>query len=348
MGTVTLLAGLDWDVTIRGIAVVATGVAVLVGSVWLLLVTNTGTRLGTLIALTGLFGWFVCMGTIWWLFGGGGVIGYQGTPPSWKVRDINFNQLDQSPVEEARDLVDPTTLPSAYELVVQSDNELAKQEFDSIPQERLDALEEARQIDDPEERAEAIEAAEQAIEDWRLRNRTITLSDLAGVAPELTENIDFGGDWRLLSTADGGEAAATAAAELLELGIFSDDTQFKVLNVFDRGGKSQLPEDPNRWDRIAHEIYTILHFWHPPHHAVVQVQAVVPQETEPGQPPPRPIVDQSQPVISVIMERDLGSRRLNPALFTIGSLLIFSVFATMLHYRDKESMARRAALAGKK
>ena len=48
------------------------------------------------------------------------------------------------------------------------------------------------------------------------------------------------------------------------------------------------------------------------------------------------------------MERDLGSRRLNPALITIGSLLLFAVFATMLHYRDKEAMARRAALAGKK
>ena len=47
----TGLAGLDWDVTIRGIAVVATGTAVLMGSVWLLLATNTGARLGTLLSL---------------------------------------------------------------------------------------------------------------------------------------------------------------------------------------------------------------------------------------------------------------------------------------------------------
>src|SRR5690606_10785208 len=163
MGTVTLLAGLDCDVTIRGIAVVAVGTAVLMGSVWLLLATNTGVRLGTLIALAGFFGWMVCMGIIWWLFGGGGVIGWQGTPPSWKVLDVNFNELSESPVDAANSLVDPTTLPSAHELVINSDNELARQEFDTIPQERLDALAAAEEIDDPEEREQAIEEAQASI-----------------------------------------------------------------------------------------------------------------------------------------------------------------------------------------
>jgi hypothetical protein len=348
MGTATVLAGLDWDVTIRGIAVVATGAAVLMGSVWLLLATNTGTRLGTLLALSGFFGWMVIMGIIWWLFGGGGVIGWQGTPPSWKVLDINFNQLSESPVEVANDLADPTTLPSAHELVINSDNEAARQEFDTIPQDRLDALAAAEEIDDPEEREAAVDKAQAAIDDWQLRNETATLSELAAVAPELIDQLDLGGDWRIKSTSEGGEAAATAQAELVELGIFPDTGSFKVLDIYDVGGKSPMPDNPNRWDRITHEIYTMLHFWHPPHYAVVQIQAVEPQETEPGQPPPRPVVDPDAPVISVIMERDLGSRRLNPALITIGSALLFTVFATMLHYRDKESMARRAALAGKK
>jgi hypothetical protein len=348
MGTATVLAGLDWDVTIRGIAVVATGTAVLMGSVWLLLATNTGARLGTLLALSGFFGWMVIMGIIWWLFGGGGVIGWQGTPPSWQVLEINFNQLSESPVEAANDLVDPTTLPSAHELVINSDNEVARQEFDTIPQDRLDALAAAEEIDDPEEREQAVAEAQAAIDDWQLRNETATLSDLAGVAPELLADVDFGGDWRIKSTSEGGEAAATAQAELVELGIFGATGEFKVLDIYDVGGKDPLPEDPNRWDRIWHKIETTAQLRHPPHYAVVQVQAVQPQEAEPGQPPPRPVVDPEQPVISVVMERDLGSRRLNPALVTIGSALLFAVFATMLHYRDKESMARRAALAGKK
>jgi hypothetical protein len=344
----SVLAGLDWDITVRGILVVATGTAALMGSVWLLLATNVGTRLGTLIALTGFFGWMVCMGIIWWLFGGGGVIGWQGTPPSWKVIEVNYDQLDGSPLEEARELVDADELPNAYELVVSSDSEVAKADFDAIPQERLDALAEAEAIEDPEEREQAVAEAQAAIEDWELRNQTATLSEVAGVDPELIETVEVGGDWEILSTSEGGEAIATATAELLELGIFNEAGEFKVLDVLDVGGKSPLPDDPNRWDRIANEIYSTVHFWHPPHYAVVQVRPVVAQETEPGQPPPRPIADESQPIISVIMERDLGSRRLNPALITIGSFLLFVVFATMLHYRDKEAMARRAALVEKR
>jgi hypothetical protein len=355
MGSASVLAGLDWDVTIRGIAVVATGFSVLVGSVWLLLATNTGTRLGTLLAGAGFFGWLTIMASIWWIFGGGGVIGWQGTPPSWKVRDINFEQLDQSPVERVHSLVpasrvtfpDGTPVGSAHDLVVNSDSEEARREFDTIPQEQLDALAEAQAIQDPELRAKRVAAAERTINDTQLRNQTITFSELAAADPELTDQLDWGG-WRLLSTADAGEAATTASAELVELGIFGDPSEFKVLNTYDIGGKSQLKDNPNRWDRIVHELYTIVHFWHPPHYAVVEVQPVIEQPTLEGQPPPRPIVDPNQPVISVVMERDLGSRRLNPALICIGSLLLFSAFATMLHYRDKESMARRAALAEKK
>jgi hypothetical protein len=348
MGSAAVLAGLDFDVTIRGIAVVGTGFVVLMGSVWLLLTTNNGPRLGTLIAGAGFFGWMTIMASIWWMFGGGGVIGWQGSPPSWKVLDVNYNQLAESPVDEARSLVDPTTLPQAHDLVVQSDNEAAKTEFDTIPQELLDHLAAAEAIEDPERRERLVERAEDAIASAQERNETITLSELAAVAPELVDDIDFGDDWRLLSTSEAGDAPATASAELVTLGIFGEAADFKVLDTFDVGGKSKLPDDPDRWDRITHEIYTIAHFWHPPHYAVVQVQPVIEQETELGAPPPRPVVDPNQPVISVIMERDLGSRRLNPALICIGSAMFFAVFAMMLHYRDKESMARRAALAEKK
>jgi hypothetical protein len=356
MGSATVLAGLDFNVTIRGIAVVATGFTVLMGSVWLLLATNTGTRLGTLVAGAGFFGWLTIMASIWWIFGGGGVIGWQGDPPSWKVLDINYAQLEQSPVEEARSLIptdqltypDGTPVGTAHDLVVNSDNEAAKKDFDSIPQEQLDALAEAQKVEDPELRARRVAAAEAAIADAELRNQTVTFSEVAAVAPELTDQLYFGDDWRLQSTAEAGEAMTTASAELVSLGIFGEASEFKVLDAFDVGGKSKLPDDPNRWDRIAHEVYTIAHFWHPPHYAVVQVQPVIAQPTLEGQAPPRPLVDPNQPVISVVMERDLGSRRFNPALICLGSLLLFSAFATMLHYRDKESMARRAALAEKK
>ena len=39
------------------------------------------------------------------------------------------------------------------------------------------------------------------------------------------------------------------------------------------------------------------------------------------------------------MVRDLGSLRLNPAVFTIASALLFGLLVYQLHTRDKELMA---------
>jgi hypothetical protein len=324
-----VIAGLNFDITIRGILVVLVGVSVLMGSTWLLLTTNVGVRLGSLIAFSGFFGWMFMMGIIWWMFG----IGWKGDPPSWQVLDINYNELPSSPVEPAQRLVDPTQLPNAYELALNSDNDAAKKDFASdIPADRLEGLDDAEQA--------------AARKDWDAKNKATTLSELASVAPELTKPIEFGKGWRLLSTAQSGEASATAGAQLVEHGIFGNVSELKVLDAFDLGGKPKLPDDPNRWDRITHELGSIVKFRHPPHYAVVQVQRVISQPTPPGAAPPRPRVDPSQPIISVVMERDLGNLRFHSALITIGSFLMFSVSTAMLHYRDKESMARRAALAG--
>lgn len=65
------------------------------------------------------------------------------------------------------------------------------------------------------------------------------------------------------------------------------------------------------------------------------------QPTIAGEAPPRPIVDEAEPVVSVIMVRDLGSVRLRPALVMVGSLMVFLALCYWLHVRDKEDMARR-------
>ena len=70
---------------------------------------------------------------------------------------------------------------------------------------------------------------------------------------------------------------------------------------------------------------------------------MVDQPRLPGQPPPRPIVDESKPVISVIMVRDLGNLRLKPALVTLGSLFIFAALCLFLHERDKLAWRQREA-----
>ena len=56
----------------------------------------------------------------------------------------------------------------------------------------------------------------------------------------------------------------------------------------------------------------------------------------------------SMVAVSVVMRRNLGNLRLQPALTTIGSLLIFMALCYMLHERDKVATARVAEFeAGK-
>lgn len=74
------LLAINWEPELRGILTVMIGVGVLMGSVYLILGTNVGARLGFLLALAGFAGWMALMGGIWWIYG----IGYKGEAESWK------------------------------------------------------------------------------------------------------------------------------------------------------------------------------------------------------------------------------------------------------------------------
>ena len=185
--------------------------------------------------------------------------------------------------------------------------------------------------------------------DKQLRNETITHSELAAVSPNLIKNygLDDLNGWRLLSTAESGDAQAQAIADVLvqtELGFVST-SDFKILDAFTYGGKPELNDNPNRWDRISLWVTNTARITHPTRYAVVQLQRVVDQPSIPGMAPPRPVIDQEEPVVSTIMVRDLGTRRLRPALVTIGSLIIFLALCYWLHVRDKELMAKRQEFA---
>ncbi|WP_419837435.1 hypothetical protein [Candidatus Poriferisodalis sp.] len=71
----------SWDPVLTGYLAVIIGIAVLCGSVYLLLATNLGVRLGFLVAWTGLWGWMLLMSIVWWVFG----IGWIGSQPGWNV-----------------------------------------------------------------------------------------------------------------------------------------------------------------------------------------------------------------------------------------------------------------------
>ncbi len=181
--------------------------------------------------------------------------------------------------------------------------------------------------------------------DRQLRNETATRSELAAVARNVTDAAGLRdlGPWRLLATTESGDAQAQAAADVMshpDLG-FASSADYKLLDAYTMGGKPELKDDPNRIDRMTLWITNTARITHPTRYTVVQLQGVLHQVVAPGEAPPRPVVDPEEPVVSVIMVRDLGWVRLRPALVTIGSLLIFLTLCYWLHVRDRELMSRR-------
>jgi len=75
----TMLA-VNWEFELRGILTVLMGMAVLMGSVYLVLMTNLGARLGFLVTLAAFAGWMALMGGMWWMYG----IGLKGDAAEWK------------------------------------------------------------------------------------------------------------------------------------------------------------------------------------------------------------------------------------------------------------------------
>jgi hypothetical protein len=275
-----LLAGIAWDPQIRGFLAVGVGVVVLLGSVYLVLGTNLGSRLGFLVAMSAIFGWCTIMGLTWWVYG---TIGMLGEAPKWVVTEVVYPGTEDAALEEAHTL-DTSALPDPDQL-----NELEGDAYVEVSDE---------------------------------------------VEPTL-------GGWELLpeSNPSFGEAKATVDAhfaehpdEELDLASASD---YVTVYSFERGGKEGLPDDPSRIDRLTTKLKNT--FWqlqHPPHYAIIQVQPVIEQDTVPGEAPPTPEADPAEPVVSVIMERNLGDVRFPGAMLTIFSGGMFAVTVLMLHRRD--------------
>ena len=74
------LLAINWEPELRGVLTVIIGTVVWMGSIYLILGTNLGARLGFLVAFTGLMGWMALMGLVWWIYG----IGLKGDVPEWK------------------------------------------------------------------------------------------------------------------------------------------------------------------------------------------------------------------------------------------------------------------------
>jgi hypothetical protein len=128
---------IGWDPEIRGILTVVMATVILCGSVYLLLATNIGARLGFLVALAGLAGWMFLMGLVWLFYG----IGLRGEDPSWKaipgrtvLQDptaLNQAGLFDSPVQVPDDLSFPEQADVVAEHFVETEGWVALDEADA-------------------------------------------------------------------------------------------------------------------------------------------------------------------------------------------------------------------------
>jgi hypothetical protein len=117
----TGLLAIGWEPELRGILIVIISVGTLCGSVYLILGTNLGARLGFLVALTGLAGWMFLMGMIWAVYG----IGLRGKEPTWDpvpgrtVLQDNAALFSAGVFESRIDIPEDATPPVAADLVSQ-------------------------------------------------------------------------------------------------------------------------------------------------------------------------------------------------------------------------------------
>lgn len=255
---VPILSALEWDPTVRGLLIVLAAIVILPGSVFLLLSTNLGARLGFLVALTAFFGWMTVQGLIWWVFAQGN----RGRQPTWEPQEVITG-----------DLLEQTTVEPVAE---------------GFP------------------------------EGWKpLEVGGTVLGDAQASADAVL-------------VANSGAYGAEAGGEQAETGPrfeapFDAPTDYILVDAYEKGGLSKMI------------------FWRSPHYTVIRVAPVKQVEVPEGAPPPRPEPDPSKPVTSVVLVRDLGNVRLPPFMLFVSSGVIFGVLLSILHRRDKEAMAARAA-----
>ncbi|MGH9265085.1 MAG: hypothetical protein ACRD1D_10380 [Acidimicrobiales bacterium] len=168
--------------------------------------------------------------------------------------------------------------------------------------------------------------------------RFVVQGDLGQAGGEILAG--FPRDWEELDIADPAVADALPAADAELTGgeagdpLFEGSAEYLPVAALEKGGETYGP--------FGILNFRPLNLFHKPHYLIIQVQGVIEQEAVPGAAPPRPQVDPNATPAAVVMVRDLGSLRLNPAIFTIASTLLFGLLVYQMHTRDKELMALQA------
>ena len=304
LATLNLFAGLAWDPGVRGILIVAVAVAVLMGSVYLLLGSNVGARLGLLIALAGLFGWMVILTLTWWLQPP--AIGPRGQSNTWQPVEVFVDGGETPRNEQAASLPTPEELPS-LEQILADNPELADEYPNGFVLSDLAA-------NNPDILEQYV--TKETLNGWR-----VIPSSEAGEAQA---------------------AADVALVEANLFGGPTEYKKLSVFSYGGKPTKEEECPDGGQLCHAWYRVRTVF-MRNSAHYAVVQVQAVIPQTPVVGEAPPLPQVDPKAPTVSVVMERKLGTVRLIPFLYFVISLSLFLLFVWILHSRDKTLMKNKAA-----
>ena len=324
LNTFAFIDGVGFDPFFRGLLSVLVGVVVLMGGSYLLVATNTGSRLGGLISAGQLFGWLFLLGIVWTVY----AIGWTGEGESWELAEINVDNP----------LRDGDGLALAEEEDVQALG-IALESFN---------LEAEITSNDPDARqAEALEIARATpglLADWRYLTASDPQRGEASATAEefLVEEGVFGDTTEFIPLTY--DAYNFGGKPRLDPSISEDDPDKSAwVESF-----TDLPA------RVIHKLdTTFIHFWHPQELVVIQFQGVLDVPTLPGEAPPVAEADPDKATVSVIMERDrggpipalVGGTRFVPFMFTLFNGILFAVISWVLHIRDRKEQAIRAAVA---
>ena len=114
---ISALLAIGWDPEIRGLLTVVMATVVLCGSIYLVMATNIGARLGFLVTLTGLAGWMFLMGVIWMIYG----IGLKGPEPTWEAIPNQTVLQDPNALVQAGILDAPIEFPEGATYTTQAE-----------------------------------------------------------------------------------------------------------------------------------------------------------------------------------------------------------------------------------
>lgn len=303
-----LLAVLTWNPGLHAILLIFIAIAVLMGTSYLILSTNVGSRLGLLVCATAAAGVLTLLSVVWMLYG----LGYEGRPAAWQVTEITTGSPKQAATKPVRTLPLPDALPDPKSLIekyhLQSQFTTQKREIN------------LSDVAGASTKAQA--QLEAKTGGWRLLPTSAkTATDASNTASQY------------LTT----ESTAPK---------FTDTNGFVVLGTYDKGGKPPLGNDQSLVARALYKAQKF-GMWliadNPTHYAVVQIQPSITQVAQPGQAPPVGVADPSAPVYNVVMVRDLGSIRQPSFAVFVFSAIALAFCLTTLHRRDKVAMALRAA-----